>query len=247
MPSFPSNLSLFIEVKAFKSSHSVIASSHNFQNLCFHWRGMFLSSPLSLLPASSFHCCGFWDVDICTWFAGVTIAHACILLFSLIRSRFIHNVILLFITTSIIIHGLVQLWVGIVSSISCPAILESSSCPHSSSLMVWNASSYSYSTPVLWNVSFFSNSSTMVWVSSSHFGALQRMVSNRTFFDKDLYLIKFRIRIAATINFRLERWFIIRIRSGSLRLRIRLIMRTIRTRFLISWIHRFDFPKCHRS
>ena len=155
MPSFPSNLSLFIEVKAFKSSHSVIASSHNFQNLCFHWRGMFLSSPLSLLPASSFHCCGFWDVDICTWFAGVTIAHACILLFSLIRSRFIHNVILLFITTSMIIHGLVQLWVGIVSSVSCPAILESSSCPHSSSLMVWNASSYSYSTPVVSNVSFF--------------------------------------------------------------------------------------------
>ena len=72
-------------------------------------------------------CWCFWDVDICIWFFLVTVVNAHILLLFTTIGRFINDIIMLFISTSIIVHGLVQLGVGSVSSISCPTILDSSS------------------------------------------------------------------------------------------------------------------------
>ena len=88
-----------------------------------------LLPPLLLLPISS----SIADVSemlrAAFVFFGVTVVYAHILFFSPI-GRVINDIIMLFITTSVITHGLIPLRVPSVSSISSPTILDSSSRPH---------------------------------------------------------------------------------------------------------------------
>ena len=76
------------------------------------------------------NCWCFSDADTCIWFFDVDVVHAYMLLLFTTISRFVNDILMLFISTSIVVHGLGQLKVGSVSSFSCPTILDFYSCPH---------------------------------------------------------------------------------------------------------------------
>ena len=147
---------IHLKPKIWNRTNNVILRNINFQTCNFtegeyfynwivFWPGIILSLITTPVITSNIFikCWCFWDVDICIWFFRVTVVNAHILLLFTTVGRFINDIIMLFISTSITVYDFVQLGMGSLSSISCPTILDSSSCAHGFFSTVWNACSCS--------------------------------------------------------------------------------------------------------